>query len=213
MVGVEGTIQIMIFRKNRYLSWLALGLLLVIFAAVLFMAPLEKTLGETIRLVYVHAAFTRAGMLGIYACGVLGLLIAATDNETLQSWTQTAAWVSFALFIVGGLFSIFAQRASWGGIALAEPRTRTSLTVTAVTVIVLLVNSMIPAVRIRGLLYTALALYVAWAIPNTPLVLHPQDAGGTSPSMWIRLTFPLLTLLALLMGLWFVSFIKRPETI
>ncbi|MEJ2753926.1 MAG: hypothetical protein P8169_14820, partial [Chloroflexota bacterium] len=67
-----------------------------------------------------------------------------------------------------------------------------------------------PWIRVRGLLYTALALYIAWAIPNTPLVLHPQDAVGTSPSLWIRLTFPTLTVLAMLIGLWFVTYIKRP---
>jgi hypothetical protein len=199
--------------NNRYLTWLVPALLLVLFITILLMAPLEKTLGETIRLVYAHAAFTRAGMLGIYASGLLGLLVATTANERLQSWSQTVAWVSFALFVIGGIFSIFAQRASWGGVALAEPRMRTSLTVTAVIVIVLLLNSWIPWIRLRGLLYTALALYIAWAIPNTPLILHPQNAVGTSPSLWIRLTFPALTTLALLMGLWFVTFIKRPATL
>lgn len=206
----KGTILNMLSSNNRYLTWLVPVLLLVLFVIILMMAPLEKTLGETIRLVYAHAAFTRAGMWGIYVSGLLGLLVAVTANEQLHSWTQSFAWVSFALFLIGGIFSIFAQRASWGGIAFAEPRMRTNLMVTAVMIIVLLINNWIPWIRVRGLLYTALALYIAWAIPNTPLVLHPQDAVGTSPSLWIRLTFPTLTVLAMLIGLWFVTYIKRP---
>jgi hypothetical protein len=201
----------MFSQNNRYLRWLVLILLLALFIAVVFLAPLEKTLGETIRLVYVHAAFTRAGMLGFYLCGVLGLVIVVTDNARLQSWTQLAAWVSFALFVLGGIFSVFAQQASWGGVPFAEPRVRMSMTMTAVIVIILLVNEWIPWIRVRGLLYVAIAWYIAWVLPRTPLVLHPENAGGTSPSTWIRLAFPALTALAMLLGLWFVMYLKRPD--
>lgn len=209
----EGTIQLMLSKRNPYLRWLILLLLLALFFAVVVLAPLEKTLGETIRLVYAHVAFTRAGMIGLYLCGFLGLIIAVTNNVKLQSWTQTVGWVSFALFIVGGLFSIFAQQASWGGITLAEPRNRTTMTLIAVVVIVLLLNEWLPWIRVRGLLYVALAGYVAWVIPRTPVVLHPENAGGSSPSAWIRLTFPLLTALAILIGLWMVTFLRRSETV
>jgi hypothetical protein len=201
----------MFSQNSSYLRWLVLLLLLALFIAVVFLAPLERTLGETIRLVYVHAAFTRAGMIGFYICGLLGLIVAVTNNARLQSWTQMAAWVSFALFVLGGIFSVFAQQASWGGVPFAEPRVRMSMTMTAVIVIFLLVNEWIPWVRVRGLLYVAIAGYIAWVIPRTPLVLHPENAGGTSPSMWIRLAFPMLTALALLLGLWVVTYLKRPE--
>ena len=152
----------MLSRWNPILRWLVLALLLALFIAVVFVAPLEKTLGETIRLVYVHAALTRAGMVGFYICGLLGLIIAITNHAKLQSWTQTAAWVSFGLFVLGGIFSIFAPQASWGGVPLAEPRVRMSMTMTAIIVIVLLVNEWIPWVRVRGLLYVGIAGYIAW---------------------------------------------------
>ena len=211
--STEGTILLMLDSRNHLLRWLVLALLLALFVVVVFLAPLEKTLGETIRLVYVHAAFTRAGMIGFYICGLLGLIISVTNNAKIQSWTQTAAWVSFALFVLGGIFSVFAQQASWGGVPLAEPRVRMSMTMTAVIVIILLVNEWIPWIRLRGLLYVAIAGYIAWVLPRTPLVLHPENAAGSSPSTWIRLAFPLLTALALALGLWFVMYLKRPEKI
>ncbi|MFN2121974.1 MAG: hypothetical protein ACK2UP_00590 [Candidatus Promineifilaceae bacterium] len=198
-------------QKYSFLRWLVLALLLALFVAVVYMAPLEKTLGETIRLIYIHAAFTRAGMVGFYLCGMSGIIIALTNNAKIQSWTQTAAWVSFGLFVLGGLFSVFAQQASWGGVPFAEPRVRMSMTITAVIVIILLVNEWIPWIRVRGLLFTAIAGYILWVLPRTPLVLHPENAVGTSPSTWIRLAFPVLTGLAFLMGLWVLTFLKRPE--
>lgn len=190
-------------------AWLALVSLIIGFVALVVLAPPEKLLGEAIRYVYVHVALTRAGMWGFYLAGVLGLVIAVTKRSGLQHWTQVLTWVSFALFFAGGIGSIFAQQASWGGLLLEEPRNRSSLSVMAVALIVLLINGWIPWIRVRGLLYAALAVYAAWIIPSTPLVFHPANAIGSSPSTAIRWAFLVLTVLACLIGAWFVWFWGR----
>jgi hypothetical protein len=74
----------------------------------------------------------------------------------------------------------------------------------AAALIVLILNHWIPWIRIRGLLYLGLAGYIAWIIPRTPLVFHPANAVGSSPSAAIRWAFLALTLIACLIGLWFV---------
>ena len=190
-------------------AWLALAALIVAFAVLVLLAPPERLLGEAIRYVYVHVALTRAGMWGFYLAGILGLIVAASSSSRLQHWTQVLAWVSLGLFFAGGIGSIFAQQASWGGLLLEEPRNRSSLSVIAVALIVLLLNHWIPLVRVRGLLYTLLAAYVAWIIPSTPLVFHPANAVGSSPSATIRASFLALTLLAAAIGAWFVWYWGR----
>jgi hypothetical protein len=193
------------------LVWLALGLMVILFCAIVLIAPPERSLGETIRLVYSHVAFTRAGIVGFYAAGVLGLVVMISGRHDFQQWTQIIVWVALGLFLVGGLFSVLAQRASWGGVTLAEPSNRTSLSIVAVAAIVLVAGSWMGRVRLQGALYTLLAGYVAWILPRTPLVLHPENAGGSSPSLWIRYTFPVLTVLALLIGIWWVLYLGRHE--
>lgn len=184
--------------------------LLLVFVALVFAAPAERTLGETLRYVYVHVALTRAGMVGFYLAGLLGLAIAATANGRLATWTQRIVWVAYGLFLAGGLASLFAQQRSWGGInLLGEPRNRTTLAVLAVGIIVLILASWVPWERVRGLLYAALAAYTAWIIPRTPLVLHPANAAGSSTSPAIRLAFPALTALAVLFGVWLVWYWGR----
>ena len=200
----EGTIPRMLRAKASSWRWLGVASILLLFVAILMLAPAEKTLGETIRWVYAHVAFTKAGMYAFYIAGLLGAIVLVTDNRNLQTWAHTIAWVAFGMFLIGGVFSIFAQRASWGGLPLAEPRNRTTLQVLAVAIVALVLAGWVPEIRVRGLLYLLLAGYVAWVIPNTPLVLHPANAGGSSPSMWIRWTFPVLTGLALLLGMWVV---------
>lgn len=185
-------------------AWLSLAALLIAFIALALLAPAEKTLGEAIRYVYVHVALTRAGMWGFYLAGLLGLGVAISARAHLQKWAQVVTWVSFALFFAGGIGSVFAQQASWGGLLWEEPRNRSSLSVMAVALIVLILNHWIPWIRVRGLLYLGLAGYVAWIIPRTPLVFHPANAIGSSPSATIRWAFLALTVIACLIGLWFV---------
>jgi hypothetical protein len=199
----------MVSQRAELWGWIALAAIVIAFIGIVVMAPLEKTLGDTIRLIYVHAAFTRAGILGFYIAGILGLMVAITNNSGWQSLAHTIGWVSLGLFLVGGLFSVFAQRATWGGVATAEPRHRTTMVIVASAVIVQIVDSWLPWIRVRGLLYAGLAGFIAWAIPATPLVLHPANASGSSPSQVIRITFPTLTLLALLLGAWIVWYFQK----
>jgi hypothetical protein len=192
-------------------EWLLLLGLLAAFVALVLLAPPEKTLGEAIRTVYVHVALTRAGIWGFYVAGLLGLVVAITARERLQEWTRVVTWVSLALFFAGGIGSIFAQQSSWGGLLWEEPRNRTSLSVIAAALAVLVLIQWIPWIRVRGLLVVGLAGYVAWIIPRTPLVFHPANAIGSSPSATIRWAFLALTLIACLIGVWFVWVLGRGE--
>lgn len=190
-------------------AWLALAAFVLAFVFIVIAGPAERTLGEAIRYVYVHVAFTKAGLWGFYLSGLLGLLILITGHAKLQSWAQLIAWAGFAFFLIGGIVSVFAGFATWGGFPLDEPRNRAMFTVFAITLIILVLNSWLPWIRLRGLLYVVLAGYVIWLIPNTPLVLHPGDAGGTSPSALIRWVFIILPLIAFLIGALLVYNIGR----
>jgi hypothetical protein len=190
---------------------LVLLLLVILFFLILFAAPLEKTLGEAIRYVYVHVAFTWAGMFGFYLAGLLGLIVIFRESKRMQKWAQVITWVALGLFIGGGIFSILSQLTSWGGILWQEPRNRTSMMVMAIALIVLILNGWLPWIRVRGALYFGLAIFVAWIIPNTPLVFHPENAASGSESTMIRGAFALLTINLLLIGAWFVWQIGRAQ--
>lgn len=192
-------------------AWALLALILLAAVVLVFKAPAEQTIGDAIRYVYVHVALTRAGMWGFYLAGLLGLAALATADARVQQWSQVVGWVAFALFVAGGLVSLMAERVTWGGIPWSEPRNVTTLNVTAVAIIVLILNGWLPWLRLRGLLSAALALFVAWVIPRTPLVLHPADPVGTSSSVAIRATFLGLTALAVLLGAWLVWMWGRRE--
>ena len=186
---------------SRYRLPLLLGTLVVI-AAVTAVAPLEKTLGANVRLVYFHgawvwtgkAAFALAGLAGLAALMVFGVPAAQ------QRW---AAW-SLALGRAGLVFwltylplSLLVQQLNWGGIYWDEPRWRVPLAfgVTAVALQVALVLFDRPVLTAVGNLVFGLALWIGLA--NVQNVLHPDSPIFGSGSVRIELFFSALVLLSL----------------
>ncbi len=187
------------FTKINRNAWIILVGLLVTAVIVVWLAPIEQTLGQAIKYVYVHVALTRAGIYGFYLAGLVGLGILVTENRQWQAWNHILGWVALAFFLAGGIASMFAQTNSWGGIFWREPRNMTTLNIIALALIVLILAGWFSSIRLCGLLSMTLAVYTAWVIPRTPLVLHPQNAAGSSPSTGIQFTFIFLTLLTILM--------------
>lgn len=192
------------FYQQERFAWAILGLIVLATVLIVLLAPAEQTIGAAIKYVYVHVAFTRAGIYGFYLAGALGVLVAITARKGLQKWASKIGWVGFLFFLTGGLVSILAQQATWGGNPWFEPRNRMTLNILAVGVIALILADWVPWLRVRGLLYVVLAGFVAWSIPNTPLVLHPGDAIGSSTSAGIQWAFLLLTWLVVALGVWIV---------
>lgn len=196
----------------------ALLLVLVVLGAVLLigLGPTERTLGEGIRVVYLHVALIWTGMLGIVLAGVLALPVLLTGRETLARWMEIVAWVALGFYALSGVVSLVAQQVNWGGIAWQEPRTSTMLQLLAFFLIVQVVKSwFIPpgphAIRLKAGLNILMAAVLLWSNWATPLQLHPQDPIGTSSSPGIRLTFYLLFGLLALAATWLVLYFKARD--
>lgn len=177
------------------------GLLLVICvmagAALTALAPPERTLGDGIRVVYLHVAFTWAGLTGFVAMAALGVVVAITGRPALQAWAFAVGCVAALCFGIGAALSALASWVNWGGVYLAEPRMRANVTLVAVSAIALTLTAWPLPARLKGLLHVAPAAVYAALMPATPLVMHPANPIGASSSTAIRLTFAALYALCL----------------
>jgi hypothetical protein len=184
------------------LSWGALAGLLLAGGAVVALAPPERTLGQAVRLVYLHVALSRAGMIGFVAVGLMGLVMLAVADRRLAGWMAAAGWAALALFGAGFAVSLGAQIASWGGVTWREPRVQTAANVLAAALIVQLVAVWLPWLRARGALRALFGLFQLWASARAPNVLHPSAAISGSESAAIRSVSGLLLVIALALGVW-----------
>lgn len=195
----------MLEKLSRHRVTLAvLGGIVTLAAVIVVMIPAEKTLGEGIRSVFIHGALLLTGMLGLYLAGVLGLAVAVSGQEGLWKLTRTVGWVGFGMYVAGILMSFPAARVNWGGMFLAEPRMRVAFNNTALALLVLVATGFVKQVRANGLLTAGLAIFLAWSTYTAPLVLHPSNPIGSSPSLAIKLTFAALMVLCVAAAAWIV---------
>lgn len=188
----------------RLLPWLLLAAIAVVGAVVIILTPEEATLGQAVKVVFVHVAFSRAGAIGFYIAGLAGLAVLVRPADRLAWWMRAVGWAGLILFAAGFVVSGVAQMMSWGSITLAEPRVAAGANVLAVALIAQIAGLWLPWRRVEAVLRILVAAFQAWVTATTPNVLHPAGAISESTSSAIRLGSDVLFVLALLLGAWIV---------
>jgi hypothetical protein len=196
-------------RRLTSQPWLFLLNALLI-ALVALLAPLERTLGATIRLVYFHGAWVWAGKLAFAAAaaaGLAGFLLRHRRSADLSTWPARLPSWALALGRTGLFFwatylpmSLLVMQVSWGGLFLDEPRFRIPLTFGIVGLLLqagFYFLDQSDLVCLGSLVY-GVALWVA--LGDATNVLHPDSPIYTSGSLPIELFFTLLLFLTLLLA-------------
>lgn len=168
-----------------------LGLVCLALAAlILLLMPLEKTLGQVIKIVYLHGALSRAGMLGLIAAGITGVLFLVTRRPALAAWTRGLLLSGWLFWVTHFIVSMPATRLTWGPwIAWGEPRVTMTLQLMAAGLVVLLVSWLIKDDRFTAAAAALLAFAVGWMAFATGVVRHPLDPIGSSPSATLQLIY------------------------
>lgn len=205
----QGSARSARFRSPLFAAATLVALLLIGTILVLT-SPAEATLGEIVRIVYVHVALSRAGMLWIVAAGLLGLVVLVFGGGRIAAWMRGAGWAGLLLYAGGFAVSLIAQVTSWGGIAWREPRVMAAGNVLAVATIVQALCTWVGAPRLRGILRAALAAILIYANMRAVNVLHPGNAISGAASGAIQLSGYLLLAVALLLGGW-IAWQARPR--
>ncbi len=182
--------------------------LAALMALVLWLAPLEQTLGAGIRIVYIHVALIWTGMLQLVVAGILGLILLITESPGVRQWLTTISRVGFAFFAAAVVASLWAEIVNWGGILWSEPRTRSLLQLLAVALIVRVLHGWVRQPRIQGVLHLFLALLLAASTLFVPRFFHPDNPIDSSTAA-IQLTFYSLFSLCFIAGLWIMGYIHH----
>lgn len=188
-----------------------LGGIAALMALVLWLAPLEQTLGAGIRIVYIHVALIWTGMLQLVVAGILGLILLITESPGVQQWVTTISRVGFGFLTAAVVASLWAEIVNWGAILWSEPRTRAMLQLLAVALIARVLYGWIRQPRIQGLLHLLVALFLVASTLLVPRFFHPDDPIGSSTATAIQLTFYSLFSLCFIAGLWIMGYIHHDQ--
>ncbi len=163
--------------------------LLVLLAAVVLLTtvgPSEKTLGQGVRIVYLHGAWVWTSLAAFVIAGVAGLVGIITRRPAIHQWSRAWGWTGLLFWISYLPISIWAMETSWNGLYLSEPRWRLAL-IFAVSGLLLQTGLALlekPAwTSAANLLYIAVLLLT---LANTHNVMHPPAPVLNSDSLLIR---------------------------
>jgi hypothetical protein len=174
---------------------------------VLWISPLERTLGAGIKPVYLHVSLTWTGMLLFSLSGLIGIGVVISANDNLVSWLKTIFTLAVGFYFVGFLISMVASLVNWGGIPFREPKTLTALNIIVVSGVIWILSNWIHQKRVLGLLSPLPIIFMIWTVGGSRMVLHPDNPVNSSPD-GIRYAFYGMFILAILLAGWFVAYIR-----
>lgn len=196
------------------LIWLLM--LLVAIVLLTTIGPSEKTLGERVRIVYLHGAWVWTSLTAFLIAGALGLAGMIARKPGLHQWSRAWGWTGLLFWVTYLPVSIWAMETSWNGLYLAEPRWRLAL-IFAVTGLLLQLGLALlerPAwTSVGNLLYIAALLLT---LATTRNVMHPPAPVLSSDSLLIRGYFFVLLVIMFLAAwqvarLWHKGDLHKPD--
>jgi hypothetical protein len=188
-----------------------LGISLLVIVLTAWLSPLERTLGENIRLVYVHGAWAWAGQI-TYAAAALAGLVGLLFNPAWHAWSRALGWTGLCFWWTYLPMSMVVMQINWGGIFWSEPRFQTPLAF-GITGLLLqaglwLMSS--PRLTSAGNLLFGVVL---WAVLRSLTnVLHPDSPIADSGSLRIQTFFVVLLIFALVLGAQLAIFLWEYST-
>ncbi len=185
---------------NIPINLATLGALVLITGVVAWLSPRDRILGDLVKLIYVHGALIRVGMLTFAASGLLGALFLALPRPALLDWSQASARAAYVLWIFYWFSSILSMQLAWGGIAWSEPRFIVATPVLVAAPAVQLGTRLVGNRRLTAFANALLAGVIIFTVSRAHPVLHPLDPVGQSPSTGIRMAYYTIVGLAALIA-------------
>lgn len=171
--------------------------------------PLERVLGSSARIVYLHGAWVWSALLGFAAAAVFGAARLVLRRPPLASWSIGFGRAGTVLWGVSLLLSLWAMQTSWNGLYLAEPRWRVGVQFEVAAILLQVAITLLRRPRLAAALNLAFALALGITLATAEYVMHPPSPIATSESETIRLFFAVLLVLTCA-GAWQLAASMRP---
>lgn len=169
---------------------IAAVVLLAVLALLVLLSPAEAQLGNLIKIIYLHGALARVGIYAIMLAGVLGVVYLIRPRAALLRWSNALQVAGLIAFVTHFALSVIPTHETWGmWIAFDEPRTKMSLQIIGVGIVVVLVRRLVDDDRLSGLANALLGIAVLLLNVRTGILRHPANAIGESTSSAIQLFY------------------------
>ena len=182
--------------KSPFLWFL---LLLLGLAVLTVLGPEEKSLGQNVRIVYLHGAWVLTALVAFIAAGFVGLVALLTRRSGAHDWSKALGRAGIVFWVTYLPLSLWAMQTNWNGLYLSEPRFRVAVIFAGTGVLLQIGLSIIHRPFLTSLVNILFAAALVWTLQNTGSVLHPPPSPIFSSGIGsIEIFFVVENLVALL---------------
>ncbi len=160
--------------------------------------PQEKSLGNNIRIVYLHGAWalTAEAVLGVSAAaGLFGILF---QRDNMHRWSAALGYTGIFFWLTYLPLSLWAMQTNWNGLFLTEPRFRVAVIFAATGVLLQMGLALLAKPAFTSLLNVLFFVALWISLSRSGYVMHPPPSPiFSSGSLTLQLFFILITLLTM----------------
>jgi hypothetical protein len=196
-------------RLSNQGTWVAMIVLGIVAALLLWFVPPEKTLGDIIRAVFLHGALVQVGLIAFAAAGILGIAFLITHNDAVYRWCLAVQTTAVIVWVAYSLSSTITTRLAWGEwIAWDEPRVRASVHVLWFSITCLALVLWVNQRPFTAVANVIVAGAVWFLIKGAGLLRHPFDPIGTSNSSFYQMLYLILVAIILAMAVFLARWLQ-----
>jgi hypothetical protein len=186
---------------------------LIVIALLALFGPEEKSLGASVRIVYLHGAWVLAAELAFLAAGLAGLIALITHRGVLHKWSAALGRTGIIFWVTYLPLSLWAMQSNWNGLFLSEPRFRLAA-IFAVTGVLLQVGLwLINTAWITSLANLIFIGVLRVIFSTAENVMHPPPSPIFNSGNYVIIGFFLALVLLTLIASYFLTrvFLKAAE--
>lgn len=153
---------------------------------LIWLAPAEKSLGQAVKLVFLHAALMWVAFGLVTLQGLLSLIsLLSPQKTTLGRFNASTLTASLILFLATGLLGMYTAVVTWGGVNWTEPRLFMLAEILALGLIVLGLKTLLNTTL--GTFVSLVFTFAVWfLVIRTELVMHPANPIFSSNSLTFK---------------------------
>ncbi len=181
--------------------------LVAVLGLLIWASPRDQTLGDVVKVIYLHGALVRVGEMAFILAGVFGVTFLATGRPAAWAWSWAIQRTALLLWLGYYLSSLATMSLAWGGINWVEPKFVAASQTLALAAVAFAVAYVLERPRLTALINVAVGLLVVARVSLAPPVFHPANAIGESGFM-VQGYYYLIALVVAALALQLARFLK-----
>lgn len=196
-------------RSQFNISWWLFWIFLLLAAGFSLLVPPEKTIHNWVKLVYFHGSIARNAAYFFFLAGLVSLV--SFWRQDLLRWAGSLETVATIFWFIQLALGAYTMKVLWGGFLLEEPKVILAI----VYSFLILIFWVVYEFKSSKLFFKIATIVIGFSLVITVFsarnVFHPQNAIGSSPSVWMRILFEIITALVFISYFFLAKWLKEKD--